>query len=127
MMPEDLRGGTSCATGPREHGAPVMGIRAWLTAYLLADGERIYDWTVRYLPQDHRVRVRQALPEISRIVSDYLLGQLLTSLLFGGFTYVVLTVLGVPQAPCWRCWRRWRMRSRWWGWSLPPRRRYSWR
>jgi predicted PurR-regulated permease PerM len=68
-----------------------------MTAYLLADGERIYDWTVRYLPQEQRVRVRQALPEISRVVSGYLLGQLLTSLLFGGFAYVVLTVLGVPQ------------------------------
>jgi predicted PurR-regulated permease PerM len=68
-----------------------------LTAYLLADGERIYDRTVRYLPHDQRVRIRQALPEISRVFSGYLLGQLLTSLLFGGFTYVVLTVLGVPQ------------------------------
>ena len=78
------------------------GISAFLivlvmTAYLLADGERIYDWTVRYLPQDQRIRVRQALPEISRVVSGYLLGQLLTSLLFGVFTFVVLTALGVPQ------------------------------
>ena len=64
------------------------GISAFLivlvmTAYLLADGERIYDWTVRYLPQEQRIRVRQALPEISRVVSGYLLGQFLTSLLFG--------------------------------------------
>ena len=78
------------------------GISAFLivlvmTAYLLADGERIYDWTVRYLPQEQRVRVRQALPEISRVVSGYLLGQLLTSLLFGIFAYVVLSILGVPQ------------------------------
>jgi predicted PurR-regulated permease PerM len=78
------------------------GISAFLivlvmTAYLLADGERIYDWTVRYLPQGQRNRVRQALPEISRVVSGYLLGQLLTSLLFGAFAYVVLAILGVPQ------------------------------
>jgi predicted PurR-regulated permease PerM len=68
-----------------------------MTAYLLADGERIYDWTVRYLPQAQRLRVRRALPEISRVVSGYLLGQLLTSLLFGVFTYLVLSILGVPQ------------------------------
>jgi predicted PurR-regulated permease PerM len=68
-----------------------------MTAYLLADGERIYDWTVRYLPQGQRIRVRQALPEISRVVSGYLLGQFLTSLLFGVFAYVVLSLLGVPQ------------------------------
>ena len=78
------------------------GISAFLivlvmTAYLLADGERIYDWTVRYLPQGQRVRVRQALPEISRVVSGYLLGQVVTSLLFGIFTFVVLSLLGVPQ------------------------------
>jgi predicted PurR-regulated permease PerM len=68
-----------------------------MTAYLLADGERIYDWTVRYLPAEQRIRVRQALPEISRVVSGYLLGQFLTSLLFGVFAYVVLSILGVPQ------------------------------
>ena len=68
-----------------------------MTAYLLADGERVYDWTVRYLPQGQRIRVRQALPEISRVVSGYLLGQFVTSLLFGIFTFVVLTLLGVPQ------------------------------
>lgn len=68
-----------------------------MTAYLLADGERVYDWTVRYLPHGQRVRVRQALPEISRVVSGYLLGQVVTSLLFGIFTYIVLSVLGIPQ------------------------------
>ena len=78
------------------------GISAFLivlvmTAYLLADGERVYDWAVRYLPQGQRVRVRQALPEISRVVSGYLLGQFVTSLLFGIFTFVVLSVVGVPQ------------------------------
>lgn len=78
-------------------GISALVIVLVMTAYLLADGERIYDWTVRYLPQEQRVRVRQALPEISRVVSGYLLGQLLTSLLFGVFTYVVLRFLGVPQ------------------------------
>jgi predicted PurR-regulated permease PerM len=68
-----------------------------MTAYLLADGERIYDWTVRYLPAEQRIRVRLALPEISRVVSGYLLGQFLTSLLFAIFAYVVLSILGVPQ------------------------------
>jgi predicted PurR-regulated permease PerM len=68
-----------------------------MTAYLLADGERIYDWTVRYLPQAQRAKVRRALPEISRVVGGYLLGQLLTSLLFGVFAFAVLSVLGVPQ------------------------------
>lgn len=68
-----------------------------MTAYLLADGERVYNWTVRYLPPHQRAKVRRALPEISGVVSGYLLGQALTSLLFGVFAYAVLVALGVPQ------------------------------
>ena len=39
-----------------------------LTVYLLVDGERIVDWLLRYVPQHQRVKVRQAMPEISRRV-----------------------------------------------------------
>jgi predicted PurR-regulated permease PerM len=41
--------------------------------------------------------VRQALPEISKVVSGYLAGQVITSLLFGIFTFTVLSIAGVPQ------------------------------
>jgi predicted PurR-regulated permease PerM len=68
-----------------------------ITAYLLVDGARIYRWTVRYLPDDQEAKVRQALPEISQVVSGYVVGQVITSLLFGIFTFVVLSIAGVPQ------------------------------
>jgi predicted PurR-regulated permease PerM len=70
-----------------------------MTAYLLiADGERTLFWAFRYLPAQHRSKIRQALPEISRVVSAYVVGQLITSALFGVFALVVCFALGVPQA-----------------------------
>jgi predicted PurR-regulated permease PerM len=69
-----------------------------MTAYLLLDGQRIYRWCVRYLPDEQEAKVRQAIPEISHVVSGYLAGQVLTSLMFGIFSFLLLTVLGVPQA-----------------------------
>jgi predicted PurR-regulated permease PerM len=95
--PQAVASGFLAAGAGLFRGISAFVIVLVMTAYLLADGERIYDWTVRYLPQGQRIRVRQALPEISRVVSGYLLGQLLTSLLFGVFAYVVLSILGVPQ------------------------------
>jgi predicted PurR-regulated permease PerM len=69
-----------------------------MTAYLLSDGRRIYLWAVRYLPDDQEAKVSRALPEISRVVSGYVVGQLATSFLFGLFSFGVLKAVGVPQA-----------------------------
>lgn len=69
-----------------------------LAVYILLDGERIYDWMVRYLPASQREKLDRAIPEVSHVVSGYVAGQLLTSLLFGVFTFGVLFALDVPQA-----------------------------
>ena len=69
-----------------------------LAVYILIDGERIYNWIARYLPPRQRAKVRQALPEISKVVSGYVIGQSINSTLFGIFTFAVLTIVGVPQA-----------------------------
>lgn len=69
-----------------------------MTAYLLADGRRIYEWSVRYLPDGPEAKVRRTIPEISKVVSGYVVGQLATSTAFGIFTFVVLTLCDVPQA-----------------------------
>jgi predicted PurR-regulated permease PerM len=68
-----------------------------MTIYILSDGQRIYAWCVRYLPEKQEDKVRRALPEISRVVSGYVVGQLITSAMFGLFTFVVLTLADVPQ------------------------------
>lgn len=68
-----------------------------LTLYLLLDGERVIDWAIRYLPTEQRAKVRRTLPEVSRVVSGYIVGQAINSTLFGVFSFVVLSVAGVPQ------------------------------
>ena len=69
-----------------------------MTAYLLSDGRRTYNWLVRYLPDDQEAKVRRTLPEISHVVSGYIVGQLATSFLCGLFSYIILTAVGAPQA-----------------------------
>ncbi|MGH2534281.1 MAG: AI-2E family transporter [Thermomicrobiales bacterium] len=69
-----------------------------ITAYLLTGGGRIYQWSVRYLPDRYETKVRQTLPEISRTVSGYVAGQLALSTMFGTFTFITLTLVGVQQA-----------------------------
>lgn len=69
-----------------------------MTIYILTDGERIYAWLVRYLPWKQRERLDRAIPEVSRVISGYVAGQLLTSFIFGVFTFLLLTSLDVPQA-----------------------------
>lgn len=67
------------------------------TIYFLLDGKRIYRWCVRYVPQRFRRKFDRTIPEVSRVVSGYVTGQLLTSTLFGLFSVAVLTAVGVPQ------------------------------
>ena len=95
---------TTLFSGALAVGATLVGavsnalIVLVLTVYLLVDGGRIDDWLLRYLPPGQRMKVRRALPEISRVVSGYVAGQLITSALFGIYTFAVLSLLGVPQA-----------------------------
>ena len=67
------------------------------TVYFLLDGARIYRWCVRYMPPRYRRKFDRTIPEVSRVVSGYVTGQLLTSALFGLFAFALLTVVGVPQ------------------------------
>jgi predicted PurR-regulated permease PerM len=70
-----------------------------MTAYLLvADGERLLFWLFRYIPVSQRPKIRQALPEISHVVSAYVVGQIITSALFAGFAVATCLAFGIPQA-----------------------------
>ncbi|MGI8491628.1 MAG: AI-2E family transporter, partial [Acidimicrobiales bacterium] len=87
-----LRVGSGLVTGTSD-----LVIVLVMTVYLLVDGDRTYAWITHYLPTGQRRKVRRALPEVSRVVSGYVLGQAITSLLFGVLAYVLLWVVGVPQ------------------------------
>jgi predicted PurR-regulated permease PerM len=85
-------------------GTTVLGVVAntlfvlVLAVYLLLDGERVYGWVSHYLPSAMQVKVRAAIPELVQIVNGYVIGQAITSLMFGLFVFGVLTVFGVPGA-----------------------------
>ncbi len=68
-----------------------------MTIYILVDGARIYAWLVRYLPHRHKLKLDETIPEVTKVISGYVVGQLVTSALFGVFAFVVLTLLDVPQ------------------------------
>ncbi len=69
-----------------------------LALYLVVDGERVYGWLSRYLSPVQQIRVRRAMPEVVTIVSGYVVGQTITSLLFGIFAFAVLVLADVPGA-----------------------------
>ena len=68
-----------------------------LTFYLLIEGERSYTFVARYVTPRLRYRMRRAFPELTRVVSGYVIGQLINSTLFATFSYVLLLSTGTPE------------------------------
>jgi predicted PurR-regulated permease PerM len=69
-----------------------------LSVYLLLDGKRTYAWLLAYVPRRHRSMMAETVPAVSEVVMAYVQGQLLTSLLAGGYAFAALTILRVPSA-----------------------------
>ena len=67
------------------------------TIYILLDGARIYAWLVRYARADVRDKLDRTTPEAVKVINGYVVGQLITSALFGVFTFALLSALDVPQ------------------------------
>jgi predicted PurR-regulated permease PerM len=76
--------------------AAIVGFA--LVIYLLLDGRRAYAWLLAYVPRRHRHRMGETTLEVSRVITAYVQGQLLTSALFGLFAFAVLSLLHVPAA-----------------------------
>jgi predicted PurR-regulated permease PerM len=68
-----------------------------MAIYILLDGERIYSAIAHYLNPVQQIKFRQAMPQIVTVISGYVVGQFITSLLFGIFVFGSLTALDVPQ------------------------------
>jgi predicted PurR-regulated permease PerM len=67
-----------------------------LTLYLLYHGKRTYAWLLAYMPRRHRAKMAETIPEVSDVVLAYMRAQIVTTLLFTGFAFLVLTVFHVP-------------------------------
>ena len=68
-----------------------------LAFYLLIEGDRTWRYFARYMTPRLRYRFHRLGPELTRVVSGYVIGQSIISGIFGVFSYIFLTVLGVPQ------------------------------
>jgi predicted PurR-regulated permease PerM len=68
-----------------------------LTVYFLLEGERTWRYVSRYFTPTLRYRLRRAFPELLQVVSGYMRGQIITSVIFGVFVFVLLTLTDVPQ------------------------------
>lgn len=69
-----------------------------LTFYLMLEGDRAWAFLARYFTPRLRYRIGRSYPQITRVVSGFVIGQVITSLIFGIFAYITLIVLGVPEA-----------------------------
>lgn len=69
-----------------------------LVFLMLLDGPRVVDWSIRQFPSHRGRRIARIADEIYRVVSGYVIGNLMISVLAGLTTYAALTILGVPFA-----------------------------
>lgn len=68
-----------------------------LTFYLMLEGNRSWKFLSRYFTPRLRYRLERSYPEITRVISGYILGQTINSVTFGLFAFISLTILGVPE------------------------------
>jgi putative heme transporter len=70
----------------------------FLSFYLLADGKRMQGVLYAIVPRAYHMRLARILQNLEAIVGGYMRGQLITSAAIGVFTFVLLTICGVPNA-----------------------------
>ena len=66
--------------------------------YFIVDGAAVYRWLRAFLPKRHWPKADQAADEITSVVSHYIAGNLITSVLASVYAFVVLQLLHVPSA-----------------------------
>jgi predicted PurR-regulated permease PerM len=70
----------------------------FLALYILIDRDRMRGGLFALVPRRHHVRLSRVILGLETIVGGYLRGQVLTSVLMGVFTFIVLLVAKVPNA-----------------------------
>jgi predicted PurR-regulated permease PerM len=75
-----------------------------LVLLLLLEGPRLRRGILALMPPDRATRYSQLAGEVSRSISGYVLGNLLTSAIAGMVVFVTLLTLGVPYAYLWALW-----------------------
>ena len=66
--------------------------------YFLADGEQVSQWLLSFLPDVQRQKMAVASEAVGAVVGQYMVGQVITSVLCAGYAFAVLTIMQVPNA-----------------------------
>lgn len=69
-----------------------------MTIYLLIDAPRLTRWVYQFVPPGKEDDVARLLRSMTRVVGGYVRGQFITSAIIAIYTFIVLTVVGVPNA-----------------------------
>jgi predicted PurR-regulated permease PerM len=69
-----------------------------ITAYLLADTPRLGAFLSQFIPPDRKDDADRLFDSMKRVVGGYLRGQAITSISIAVFTFVLLRIVGVPNA-----------------------------
>lgn len=68
-----------------------------VAAFTLTGGDQVLRSLGRMLPEGQEQKVRRMVPEVTRVVSGYVVGQGINSSLFAIFTFIVFTALDLPS------------------------------
>ena len=66
--------------------------------YLLSDGSRAVLWILAFFSDERKLKLQATADETSKVISAYVSGQVITSLICGAYTFVLLSILNVPSA-----------------------------
>ncbi len=84
-------------------GMTLFGILAGIVAavavaaFTLTTGDETLKSLGRGLPAGQEAKVRRLVPEVIRVVSGYIVGQMINSTLFAVFTFALFTILDLPS------------------------------
>ena len=97
--PGNLVGARAFAYSVRLFEIAAYGMSAiFLALYMMIDRDRLRGGLYAMVPRTQHIRLSRIMLNIETIVGAYIRGQLITCLLIGAFTFVLLTACGVENA-----------------------------
>jgi predicted PurR-regulated permease PerM len=75
-----------------------------LVLLLLLEGPKMRRWTLNQMPEQRAAAITRVAGEVSRSVTGYMAGNLLTSLIAGVVVFVTMMIIGMPYPLLWGLW-----------------------
>lgn len=97
--PGNTVGATALTYSLRLFEIATYGMSAmFLALYMMIDRDRLRGGLFSLVPRTHHIRLSRIMLNLETIIGAYIRGQLVTCLLIGAFTFILLTVCGVENA-----------------------------